>query len=104
MYSDFSRSCLLDINNFCTFLVFQTIIYDKNEISKIMHVSRMDYDYFLFENSVFDTFVKAIYGENLKYMATMSILISILIQSYNVPCNNIKTVICIYLTKFLSVM
>ena len=28
LYSDFSRSCLLDINNFCTFLVFQTIIYD----------------------------------------------------------------------------
>ena len=42
--------------------------------------------------------------ENLKYMATMSILITILIQSYNVPCNNIKTVICIYLTNFLSVM
>ena len=31
--------------------------------------------------------------ENLKYMATMSILITILIQSYNVSCNNNKTVI-----------
>ena len=29
--------------------------------------------------------------ENLKYMATMSILITILIQSYNVPCNIIDT-------------
>ena len=38
--------------------------------------------------------------ENLKYMATMSILITILIQSYNVPCNNIKTVICL-LSKLL---
>ena len=28
--------------------------------------------------------------ENLKYVATMSILLAILIQSYNVPCNNIK--------------
>ena len=37
-------------------------------------------------------------------MAAMIILIAILIQSYNLPCNNIKTVICIYLTKFLLLL
>jgi len=42
--------------------------------------------------------------ETLKYMATMSILITLLFQSYNVPCKNIKTVICTYLTNVLSVM
>ena len=43
------------------------------------------------------TFIRQCYAcyidENLKYMATMSILITILIQSYNVSCNNNKTVI-----------